>query len=65
MLQIKVSYDNDHELMALTRRLEDLNLQISKKSYESGNGHRRVYMRGNVKNASSASPGEDVHNRNE
>lgn len=64
MLQIKVSYDSDRELLAVTRRLEDLDLKVSKKPYESG-GHRRVYMRGNVKNASSASPGEDVHHRNE
>ena len=65
MLQIKVSYDHDAELMAVTQRLEDLNLQISKKSYESGNGHRRVYLRGNVKDTSRTSPGKDVHHQSE
>lgn len=64
MLQIKVSYDHDAELMAVTKRLADLDLRISKKPYESG-GHRRVYMRGNVKDASGTSPGEDVHHQTE
>ena len=58
MLSIKVSYDRDAELLAVTERLKDLPLRISKRPYESG-GHRRVYMKGDVKDASGS--GSEAH----
>lgn len=44
-VSIQVSYQHDHELIAITRRLEDLPLRVSKKEYKTGK-FRRVYLRG-------------------
>lgn len=44
-VDIRVSYESDGELLAVTERLADLPLKISAKEYTSGR-FRRVYLRG-------------------
>lgn len=41
---IQISYQNDAELLAVTERLHDLPLKVSRKAYKNGK-FKRVYLR--------------------
>lgn len=60
MVKVRISYDRDSELMAITSRLEDLALRISKRPVERGT-HKNVWLHGDVKDASATSPGSEAH----
>lgn len=43
-MMIQVSYEEERELLAVTERLRDLPLKVSRKAYQSGKC-KRVYFR--------------------
>lgn len=43
-MMIQVSYEEERELLAVTERLRDLPLKVSRKAYQSGK-YKRVYLR--------------------
>ena len=63
-VQIAVSYETPEELNAITQRLADLDLSISK-AYISGSKYRRVYFKGTTARAprDKAHPRERVPQR--
>lgn len=46
-VKIEVSYERDAELIAVTDRLADLPLRVSRKAYQTGR-FKRVYLQGSV-----------------
>ena len=46
-VKVEVSYERDAELIAVTDRLKDLPLKVSRKAYQTGR-FKRVYLQGNV-----------------
>ena len=53
-VKIEVSYERDEELLAVTDRLKDLALRVSKKEYRTGR-YCRVYLWGEALRGSPGS----------